>query len=95
MDAAGAVKLRWRIEQQQHWRQAQAVLDGRQPGTDPDTEQLVSIGDGIRIYAERVTRDRTVRVCKRLVAGVWEAGTIDGPFADSDSTESAAVAQVA
>ena len=71
MDAAGAAKLRWRIEQQQHWRQAQAVLDGRQPSVDPDMEALVSVGDGIRIYAERNTSEGPLRMCKRLVDGVW------------------------
>jgi hypothetical protein len=100
LDAAGAANLSWRIEQQQHWRQAQAVLDGRQPATDPDSEQLVRIGDGIRIYSQRVARDRPVRVCKRLVDGVWEAGTIEDPSAGSDSDSdgpdsSVAVARVA
>src|SRR5690348_14289050 len=77
VDAAGAAKLRWRIEQQQHWRQAQAVLDGRQPSVDPDMEELVSVGDGIRIYSERKTSEGQLRLCKRLVEGVWETSTFD------------------
>ena len=77
MDAAGAAKLRWRIEQQQHWRQAQAVLDGRQPSVDPHMEELVSVGDGIRIYEERHPSAGKLRLCKRLVDGVWENGTLD------------------
>lgn len=76
MDAAGAASLRWRIEQQQHWRQAEAVLDGRQPTVDPDMDDLVSLGDGIRVYSERFTSEGRMRLCKRLVAGVWEHGTI-------------------
>jgi hypothetical protein len=76
MDVAGAERLRWRIEQQQHWRQAPAVLDGRQPPTDPDLEQLEKVGDRIRLYASRTTRDGVMRVCKRLVDGLWEHGAV-------------------
>jgi hypothetical protein len=77
VDAAGAATLRWRIEQQQHWRQAQAVLDGRQPSVDPHMEELVSVGEGIRIYDERHGSGRRLRLCKRLVDGVWENGSLD------------------
>jgi hypothetical protein len=77
VDAAGAAGLRWRIEQQQHWRQAEAVLDGRQPAIDPDSEDLACVGDGIRIYSERFTADGRLRICKRLVDGVWEHGTLE------------------
>jgi hypothetical protein len=45
-----------RIEQRTHWCQAESVLDGCQPPRDPDRESLVSVGDGIRIYAEQITR---------------------------------------
>jgi hypothetical protein len=76
MDAAGAEKLRWRIEQQQHWQQAQSVLDGRQPSVDPDQNDLVELGEGLRIYSSRATREGAVRLCKRLVGGVWEHGTL-------------------
>jgi len=77
VDAAGAAKLRWRIEQQQHWRQAQAVLDGRQPSVDPHMEELVSVGDGIRIYEERQSSEGKLRLCKRLIDGVWKNCTLD------------------
>ena len=82
VDAAGAERLRWRIEQQQHWRLAEAVLDGRQPAMDPDGEDLVSVGDGIRIYSERYTPDGQTHLCKRLVNGVWEHGTLEDRFED-------------
>jgi hypothetical protein len=80
VDAAGAASLRWRIEQQQHWRQAEAVLNGRQPTVDPDMDDLVSLGDGIRVYSERFTSDGRMRLCKRLVNGIWEHGTIAESF---------------
>ena len=80
MDAAGAAKLRWRIEQQQHWRQAPAVKDGRQPSVDPDMEELVSVGEGLRIYSERRTSEGVLVLCKRLVEGVWENGTLEQSF---------------
>ena len=110
MDAAGAAKLRWRIEQQQHWRQAPAVVDGRQPSVDPDMEELVSVGDGLRLYAERRTSEGVLRMCKRLVEGVWENGTLDATFdsaglvqrydheqvvADAETAEQMAVEQAA
>ena len=65
------------IEQHSHWRQAESVLDGRQPARDPDCESLVSLADGIRVYAQQVTRDGSrLSLCKRLVDGIWEHGTI-------------------
>jgi hypothetical protein len=95
VDAAGAAKLRWRIEQQQHWRQAPAVLDGRQPSVDPDMDDLVSVGDAIRIYAERYTSDGHMRLCKRLVDGVWEHGPLDPAFDDAGLHERELSEQVA
>lgn len=86
MDAAGAEKLRLRIEQQQHWRQAQAVGDGRQPATDPDGATLERLGDGIRVYGTRVTRGGLLTVCKRLIDGVWELGTLATPWDGSADT---------
>jgi hypothetical protein len=80
VDAAGAESLRLRIEQQQHWRQAEAVLDGRQPTVDPDMDDLVSLGDGIRVYSERFTSEGPMRLCKRLVSGLWEHGTTTEGF---------------
>ena len=79
MDAAGAATLRWRIEQQEQWRLADAVLDGRQPAVDPDIEDLVTFERGLRIYVGRKMRDRATHLCKRLVDGVWENGTLEAP----------------
>ena len=79
MDAAGAGKLQKRIEEHQHWRQAEAVRDGRQPAADPDAQELEEIGDGIRLYGweEQSTTDSgaatvSFRVVKRLADGRWE-----------------------
>ena len=63
MDANGARALTARIEQHQHWREAPAVHDGRQPATDPDARELVGIVDGVRLYAGGLE--------KRLVDGAW------------------------
>jgi hypothetical protein len=77
--------LAWRIEQQGHWRQAESVLDGRQPARDPDRESLVSVGDRIRVYAQLVSRNGgRLRLCKRLVNGVWEPGMSEESRAGSD-----------
>jgi len=74
MDAKSAEVLRRRLEQQAHWRQADAVVDGRQPATDPDAEQLVELGDGLRIYeSRRRTHEGYGRICKRLVNGLWQS----------------------
>ena len=78
MDAHGARVLSERIAQQQHWEQADAVRDGRQPAADPDLELLQDFGDGYRIYrAARgngtsgiTTRER---LTKTLVDGCWVA----------------------
>ena len=79
MDAAGAGELQRRIEEHQHWLQAEAVRDGRQPAADPDAQELEEIRDGIRLYGweEQSTVDGTaarvsLRVVKRLVDGHWE-----------------------
>ncbi len=83
MDIAGAQELRKRIEQQQHWRQADAVRDGRQPPVDPDHEQLEHLGEDIRVYAPRLMHGDYVYACKRLVNGVWELNMLDGPWSGS------------
>ena len=69
MDARGAEHLRIRIEQQQHWRQAQAVLDGLQPAVDPDAVDLVELRDEVRIYRGRHA--------KQLVDGWWHALVVE------------------
>jgi hypothetical protein len=94
VDAAGAERLRLRIEEHQHWRQATAVLEGRQPPADPDHDQLETIGEGIRLYSPRVTRNGIVRMCKRLVNGTWENGMLDEDF-DPEPASAGAMAHVA
>ena len=91
MDAAGAEKLRWRIEQQQHWRHAQAVLDGRQPSVDPDLTELEEFGGELRVYSLRPTRNGLARICKRLIDGVWELGMVEDGL-DPDGSASVQVA---
>jgi hypothetical protein len=91
VDAAGAEKLRRRIEQQQNWRHAQAVLDGRQPSIDPDLADLEEFQDDLRLYSSRSTRDGAARVCKRLVDGFWESGVIEERL-DLDDAPAAQVA---
>jgi hypothetical protein len=81
MDATSAETLRIRIESQNHWRQADAVVRGAQPATDPDGSHLEELRDGIRVYATREQERRVVdgrparvtqRLTKRLVSGWWE-----------------------
>jgi len=76
VDAEGAEALRRRIEQQTHWRQAEAVRDGRQPAVDPDSDELAGVHDGIRLYTPRTTHGEVVHPCKRLVDGVWVSETL-------------------
>ena len=79
MDAAGAEELRKRLEEQEHWRRAEAVRDGRQPTADPDQHELEEIVDGVRYYGheqQRMTVDGrpalvTVRMTKTIVDGEW------------------------
>jgi hypothetical protein len=85
MDAIGARELRRKIEERQHWQQAEAVRDGRQSRDDPDADRLLELGDGLRIYdSERswtvVDGVTVIGVCtlaKRLVNGWWEVVTLD------------------
>jgi len=91
MDVAGARALTDRIEQQQHWEQAEAVRDGRQPACDPDADELTSLRDGIRVYGTRrtttyaggVSRLVTQVFCKRLVDGWWEGHVVEDEEAAS------------
>ena len=82
MDAAGAGELQKRIEEHQHWRQAEAVRDGRQPAADPDARELEEIRDGIRFYGwEQLAVDGGaavvyLRVVKRLDNGHWERDAV-------------------
>jgi len=92
VDAVGAQKLQWRIEQQQNWQQAQAVTDGRQPLVDPDLEALETFEDDVRLYAPRTRGVSEVRLCKRLVDGVWENSTLETPLEAAGGTDFAQVA---
>ena len=84
MDAAGAEELRKRIEEQRHWEQAEAVRDGRQSATDPDSFELEELVDGVRYYGreEQVTvvdgrRSLvTYRLTKALVDGWWQRSNV-------------------
>ena len=80
MDANGARELTKRLKAQEHWRQADAVLAGEQPATDPDLHELEEMGDRVRYYGheeQRTTVDGrpalvTYRLTKTLVDGSWE-----------------------
>jgi hypothetical protein len=80
MDANGARELRKRLDAQEHWRQAPAVLRGEQPAQDPDAPYLEELGDGIRLYGREsqpraidgARSGQTLRLCKRLVDGRWQ-----------------------
>ena len=84
MDAAGAEELRKRLEQQEHWRQAEAVRDGRQEPCDPDLLELEELGDGVRYYGldTQFVSDNgrshfvTFRIVKRLVDGEWRRSLV-------------------
>jgi hypothetical protein len=79
MDAAGAEELRKRLEEQRHWQLAEAVRDGRQSATDPDSFELEELVDDVRYYGreeQRMTVDDqpalvTVRMTKKIVDGMW------------------------
>jgi hypothetical protein len=80
MDAAGAELIRQRIEQHEHWRQAQAVVEGTQSPVDPDRDVLEELGPNTRIYGVQQRHEivdgthalSTYRLHKRLVGGHWE-----------------------
>jgi hypothetical protein len=80
MDSKGAQTLRARLEQQEHWRQAEAVERGEQPATDPDVWDLEELGEAFRGYGIREEHREQVdgrpalviqRLTKRLVGGWW------------------------
>src|SRR5436190_2900596 len=98
MDANGARELSKRLEAQEHWRQAPAVVRGEQPATDPDAHDLEELHDGLRCYG--VERQPTThqgqpalvthRLCKRLLDERWETSYevehveyVDAPAAKS------------
>jgi hypothetical protein len=85
LDTNGARHLQKRLEAHEHWRQADAVVDGRQPANDPDVHELEGIGDGVRLYgceARQATVHArpalvTFRMTKALVDGAWERSVIE------------------
>lgn len=81
MDARGAQTLSDRLQQQEHWRQADAVARGDQPATDPDALDLEELSEGRRVYSIREEHREVVdgrpalviqRLTKRLVGDRWE-----------------------
>ena len=72
MDATGAEELRKRLAAQEHWREAEAVRDGRQPPSDPDAKDLEEIRDGVRYYRG----DEHHRMIKTLVGDAWDTSFI-------------------
>jgi hypothetical protein len=79
VDVAGAESLRQRLEQQAHWRLAEAVCDGRQMATDPDIDELETMEYGRRIYAARLVHGKFVRLHKELSDGVWVSHIVPVP----------------
>jgi hypothetical protein len=81
VDVSGAIVLRDRLAQQEHWRRARSVRVGAQPATDPDGHALESFRACTRYYREQRRREVvdgrnavvTTRLCKYLVDGAWEA----------------------
>jgi hypothetical protein len=67
MDAEGAQHLRRAIEQQEHWRRAEAVREGRQASRDPDISELIEFEHAYRRYRSRDGRFFE----KRLLDGCW------------------------
>lgn len=80
MDAAGARELTKRLAEQEQWREAPAVRDGRQPPTDRDAQQLEEVADAVRYYGRETSQTLvdgqpalvTSRMIKRLVGDFWE-----------------------
>jgi len=71
MDPAGAAALRLRLEQQEHWRLAAAVREGRQAHIDPDLHALREIRGHERVY-----QDDADSFVKRLIGGGWARGEV-------------------
>ena len=79
---AGAGQLERRIAEHAPWRLADAVLDGRQPATDPHEERLIEIGDGVRRYGPDTSfshSDEAPGFEKRLLDGWWRVSTSATP----------------
>jgi hypothetical protein len=73
--------LNFHLAQQEHWEQADAVRDGRQPKVDPDGALLEAFDTGLRVYRSREVH-RTIAGGRTLVSewpikrldptGLWE-----------------------
>jgi len=80
VERVGAEAVTFRVAQQTHWEQAEAVGDGRQPRIDPDGIELEEIDEGIGIYRSHEvpgTMDGrpailSQHLVKRLANGEWE-----------------------
>jgi hypothetical protein len=76
MNARGGQLLAFRIAEQEHWRMAEAVREGKQPPRDPDGAALVEIGERVRRYRSDAVQTQggvgSEDVEKRLVDGWWE-----------------------
>ena len=81
MDPAGAAALRDRLEQQEHWRLATAVLEGRLPRRDPDAYALHEYRGDERLY-----EGANGRFVKRLIGGAWERFELGGSGGTSPAT---------
>jgi hypothetical protein len=81
MDPAGAAALRARLEQQEHWRLAPAVVEGRLPRSDPDAPALREIRGDERLYEAA-----DGQFLKRLVDGAWARIEIGGPGMELPAT---------
>lgn len=83
LQVAGA--LSFRLAQQEHWRQADGVRDGRQSHVDPHGAELEELGDRVRVYRLHEAHGRidgrqaviTQRLVKRLGPdGIWESDLV-------------------
>ena len=73
-----------RQRQREHWEQAQAVRDGRQPRIDPDGTELDQIGENLRVYRlheiEGVIDHHPALIYQRLVKQLAASGTWESEF---------------
>ena len=72
MSADAARTLSRRIAEHQQWQLADSVRSGEQPSMDPDAEDLVEMGDDLRLYARRAGQ----RMRKRLIDGRWQTDVV-------------------
>ncbi|MSO96163.1 MAG: hypothetical protein EXQ81_10310 [Thermoleophilia bacterium] len=80
MDTAGAAVLKLRIKQQEHWRLAVSVCNGRQAQIDPDLNALLEMRGSERCY-----REAQESFVKRLIGGEWVRAETASPGARADA----------